>query len=86
MLVSVSLSNLTVNVKNTIYSNMVDPLFLSLGVIRSFCEMYIESHLVKTAIYFQHNNPLGAAAEASQTVQEFLRVGTDLGLSLKTFV
>ena len=65
---------------------MADPLFLSLGVIRSFGEMYIESCLVKTPICFQHNNPPGAAAEASQTAQEFPHVGTDLGLSLKTFV
>lgn len=40
---SMNLSKLTVNVKNTIYSSMADPLFLSLGVIRSFGEMYIES-------------------------------------------
>lgn len=46
MLARVILSNLTVNVKNTIYSNM-DALFISLGVIRSFWKMYIESCLLR---------------------------------------
>lgn len=47
MLARVNLSNLTLNVKNTIYSNMVDALFISLGVIRSFWKMYIESCLLR---------------------------------------
>lgn len=47
MLARVILSNLTVNVKNAIYSNTVDALFISLGVIRSFWKMYIESCLFR---------------------------------------